>query len=260
MRRVTTYERLHRHVAAWVDREIDRLLILGKPGFGKSSSYKQGLGNRPHHIFGGHLSPLQLYLQLCDDPRRPIVLDDISLLLKQDVFRDMLKALCETGERIVRWNTTSSKLRDRPKEVRCTAPVLIVLNEIPARHPDVVAILDRFDAISFEPTKAEVIGRMIELFPDDGDIIDLLIELPAMPTLRTLVRARNWRNSRHLNMVEELLGERGVPEPVAQLVEIMLEAPESQWCTRYVEATGLTDRTYRRHKYVARQIVECRTP
>lgn len=258
MRHVTTYERFHRHVAAWVDRDIERLLVLGKPGFGKSSAYRLGLGNRPYHLFGGRLTPLSLYMKLCDDPHTPIVLDDISGLLRSDDFRDMLKSLCEAGERVVRWNTSTGKLDGRPREIRCTSPVLIVLNKIPARDPDIAAILDRFDAITFEPTKAEVIKRMIGLFPEDRDIVDLLIELAAMPTLRTLIRARGWRDSRHLNLVEELLDECGVPEPITQLVQIMLDAPEDEWCPRYVEVTGLTDRTYRRHKHVARQIVECR--
>jgi hypothetical protein len=233
MRRITTYERLHRHVAAWADRDIERLLIVGPAGVGKSSAYRLGMGNRRFHLFGGRLTPLQLYLQLCDHPHRPIVLDDISALLRNRDFRDMLKSLCETGERVVRWNTTTSKL-------------------------DVAAILDRFDAISFEPLKAEVIARMIELFPEDRDIIDMLIELPALPTLRTLVKARCWRDSQHLHLVEELLDECGVPEPVATLAEIMLEVPESEWFQRYAQATRLTDRTYRRHKHLARQLVACR--
>ena len=257
MRTVTTYDRLHRHIAAWVDGDLQRLLVCGDPGYGKSSAYRVGLGDRPFHLFGGRLTPFQLYLRLCDDPDLPIVLDDISALLRSDDFRDMLKSLCETGDRVIRWNTTTSKLDGRPQEIRCTSPVLIVLNRLPAHDPDVLAILDRFDAITFAPTKAEVITRMIELFPEDRDIIDLLIELPVLPTLRTLVKARAWRDSPHLNLIEELLDECGVPEPDAQLVQIMLESPENEWCSRFLAATGLTERTYRRHRPLADQIVAC---
>ena len=58
---------------------------------------------------------------------------------------------------------------------------------------------------------------MWEIFPDDGDLIDLLAELPAIPSLRTLVKARKWQKSKHLSLIQELLDECGVPEPVAHL-------------------------------------------
>jgi hypothetical protein len=83
-------------------REMPCLLVLGPPGTGKSFGYRSALGNRPYHVFGGRQTPLQVYLTLHDDPHRPVVLDDISALLRDDQFRDMLKGLCDTGPRVVR--------------------------------------------------------------------------------------------------------------------------------------------------------------
>jgi hypothetical protein len=156
----------------------------------------------------------------------------------------------------VRWGTTTSKLEGRATSFVCTAPVLIVMNKLPHRDPDVLAILDRCDAIFFKPTKREVIARMRAIFPENEDLVDLVAELPAMPSLRTLVKARRWQKSRHLNLIEELLAECCVPAAVAQLAQIMEALPEQDWCDQYIAATGLTDRTYRRHKQLARQLVE----
>ncbi len=258
LRKIDTYERFQRHIAAWADCEIECLLILGRGGTGKTHSYKSALGNRPYHLFGGRQSPLHVYLTLHDAPHLPIVLDDISSLLRDQNFRDMLKGLLEIERRVVRWGTTTAKLERRRSSFTCTSPVLIVMNRMPSRDPDVAAILDRCDAIEFEPTKSEVIAQMRAIFPEDGALIDLLAELPAIPSLRTLVKARKWQKSKHLNLIQELLDECGVPEPVAQLAQIMESLPQSQWCQRYSADTGLTDRTYRRHKVLAVQLVECR--
>ncbi len=259
MRRIETYDRFHRHLAAFVDYEIECLVVVGRAGVGKSYAYKTALGNRQYHRFGGRQTPLQVYKTLYDAPDLPVVLDDISALLKDDNFRDMLKGLCETGQRKVHWGTTTSKLEGRSHSFVYSSQVLIVLNKLPTRDADVSAILDRCDAVEFAPSKAEVIARMRHLFPDEAELIDLLAELPAIPSLRTLIKAGRWRRSKHLDLVEELLAECGVPEPVAQLAQIMKSFSEHEWCQRYVELTGLTDRTYRRHKRLAQQLVDTRT-
>lgn len=258
MRKIITYERLHRHILAWTKLDILRLALFGPPGVGKSYAYKNALGNRRYHLFGGRQSPLQVYNTLYDAPNLPVVLDDISALLKDDHFRDMLKNLLETGERVIRWGTTTRRLEGRHTFFVCTSPVLIVLNRLPKNDPDVEAILDRCDAVWFEPTKVEIIARMRDVFPENSDLIELIAELPAMPSLRTLVHAREWQKSEDLNVVEELLSECGVSNEVSQLVEIMQSFPEGEWCERYVQRTGLTDRTYRRHRRFADQIIECR--
>jgi hypothetical protein len=258
MRLITTYERYHRHVQAWAEREIDCLFVLGKPGTGKSISYKTIMGNRRHHLFSARKSPLQTYCDLYDAPNLPVVFDDISALLTDSNFIDMLKSLCETGRKVIRWGTTTSKLDNRTREFTCTSPVLIVLNRLPQKNPDVMAILDRCDGIQFEPNKREIIERMRVVFPDDGHLIDIMAELPVLPTLRTLVKARQWAQSKNLDLLEELFAECGVPEPVEALLAIMQAHPRADWCSHYQEATGLTDRTYRRHKAIARELLACR--
>lgn len=258
MRKVEKYERLQRIVLAWTKLHILRLALFGPAGVGKSYAYKVALGNHPYHLFTGRQSPLHVYKTLCDAPHLPVVLDDISALLRDDNYTDMLKGLVETGQRVVRWGTTTSKLEGRPMSFVPTGPVLIILNKLPANDPDVEAILDRCDAIRFEPTKPEIIAHMREVFPDNQDLIDVIAELPTVPSLRTLTHALDWQRSDDLNVVEELLSECGVSPEISQLVEIMQTSPEREWCERYMQRTGLTDRTYRRHRRFADQIVECR--
>ena len=58
-------------------------------------------------------------------------------------------------------------------------------------------------------------------------------------------------------LLEELFAECGVPDPVSALAEIMRTHPESDWLARYIEATGLTNRTYRRHGCITRELLAC---
>ena len=261
MRTITTYGRFHRHIRAWAAGEIDPLLVLGPPGNGKTFAYEQALEDTPYHLFRARTTPINVYNELYDDPDKPVVLDDISSLLRDDNFLDLLKSLCESGgDRIVRWRTTTKLLQGRAQSFGCTSRVLIVLNDLPPKRPDVAAVLDRCDAIHFAPTKAEIIAQMRQAFPGDDELVDLIQRLAVLPSLRTLIKARKWCHSNHLDVVEELLSECQVSEEMHMLIQIMTRHPEREWCQRYVEATGMTERTYRRHKHLAAQVVECWTP
>lgn len=259
MHDIFDYARFYAHYRAWNDGEINLLVVIGDAGVGKSCGYRDVLGSRPYHRLGGRQTPLHVYVTLYDAPDLPVVLDDISSLLRDPNFRDMLKSLCDKDPRVLHWGSTTSKLEGRAPTFVCTSPVLIVMNELPPNDPDVKAILDRCDAIRFRPTKAEVIMRMRQLsFSSDGDLIELLNVLPVMPSLRLLDKARRWRASKHLNLVEKLLAECGAKPEVAQLIQIMETFPEREWCQRFIAQTGMTDRTYRRHKQLAEQLLTCR--
>jgi len=258
MKKVSTYERFHRYMLAWLALEIDCLVVRGEPGVGKSWAAQELLKGRPHHWFSARQTPLQVYNRLCDNPDWPAVFDDISALLRDDNFVDMLKNLCEDGVATIRWGSTTSKLGGRPTSFKCASPVLILLNRTPDKNPDVAAVLDRCHNFEFRPSKSQVIAYMREYFPNDGEIIDLLADLAVMPSVRTLIKARQWAASEHLDLHEELLAECGVPDDVLVLIDIMERFPREAWCSRYAQATGKTDRTFRRHKLLAEQVLACR--
>ena len=103
----------------------------------------------------------------------------------------MLKNLCERGPATIRWELSTPKLEGRVTSFKCTSPVLILPNTLPAKNPDLLAVLDRCHNFEFLPTKVQVIAYMREYFPNDGKLIDLMEELAVMTSLRTLMKARD---------------------------------------------------------------------
>lgn len=258
MRRITTYDRLHRHVQAWKMGEIGHLVIMGEPGLGKSWAVKTAIDGQPHHWFSARQSPIEVYCHLHDQPDLMAVFDDVTSLLREDNFVDMLKNLCEDGIKTLRWGTKTEKLEGRARSFECESRVLILLNRLPEKNPDVRAVLDRHHVVLFNPSKTEVIAYMRQHFPEDSHLINLLATLPCFPSVRTLIRARELARSTCLDLHQELLAESGVRDGIAMLIQIMETYPETEWCRRYIDTTGTTDRTYRRDKILADQILECR--
>ena len=120
MRKVDTYDRFHRHIRAWVARRIDCLVVLGKPGIGKSWAARTAVGDRPCHSFSARQTPIEVYNRLYDHPDWPVMFDDVPALLQDHIFVDMLKNLCETGGKTIRWGTTTDRLQGREKSFDCT--------------------------------------------------------------------------------------------------------------------------------------------
>ena len=114
--------------------------------------------------------------------------------------------------------------------------------------------MDRCDVESGDRLHAGE-SRLRQLLRSADDLIE---KAAVLRSLRTVIKARQWEQSMHLDLLEELLSECELPDAVHTPTQIMTHRPEREWCKRYVEETGLTDRSYRRHKEKAAQIVGCR--
>lgn len=257
-RTIDTYERFERNIRAWVDREIGSLVVVGPAGIGKTSSYERALGNLHYTRFGGRVSAIEAYCDLYDHKHLPVVFDDVANLLRDRMAYDILKQLCgQTLHKMVSWKTSTHLLGGRPQQFMTSSNTLIVLNELPGRNADLLAILDRLDVIRFDPTKPEIISKMRQIWPQESIIIDVMAVLPASVTLRTMQKVIRWRDSEHLDWVEELLSECGVSTSIQQLVQIMTESPKNQWCKCYMNSTGRSERSFRRDQKLAAQLVQC---
>jgi hypothetical protein len=255
MRKVDTYERLGNHLQAWHDHEIPFLVVVGRPGTGKSRAYEDLLADESYTLFRGRTSALQIYIMVYDHPSRQIVFDDVGQLLREPTCLELMKSLCDSRlRRIVQWNTTTQLLDGRDKCFVASSPVLVVCNRTLLDNEDMGAILDRGDAIEFDPPKPEVIAKL-KTYADDPEIVALLEAMPVVPSLRTYEKAKAWKKSRHLDLKQELFAECGVGEHVQILTDIITNEPRERQLELYIHRTGRCRRDYFNQLPLARQLV-----
>jgi len=254
MRKIKTYERLQNHVLAWRDRRIQFLVVVGPPGVGKSRVYEDALSNEDYVLFKGRTSAVQIYMTVYDDPDRRVVFDDVGQLLRDSASVELLKSLCDSrSRRVVQWNTATHLLDGRDKEFIATAPVLVVCNRGLADNEDVKAVIDRADAVEFDPPKSEVI-RKLRTYADD-EIVEFLSVMPVIPSLRTYELAKRWKDSRRLDWRQELMDECGVPDHVQALVAIIRTASPDERCSLYMSQTSRSKRDYYNQLPIAMQLL-----
>jgi hypothetical protein len=258
LRVVTHYERLYRLVKSWAEGHTQNLAIIGRGGIGKSHSYeilKMGMT-----IFRGRTSAIKIYETVKDAPDTPIVFDDIQALMKDADCRDLLKQICDRNpSRTVRWKTRAIGAGEN--SFQCTARVMIALNGIPKRDEDIRAILTRFDAIHFEPTKTEILGVMLKMAKDPKDV-EIFASQPIMPNLRTLQLWEGWRSSPYIDPVEELLSMFEVSEDIKQMVTVLETAKKGEYIKAYEKVSGkpheAAKKDWQRKSKTAQQLVDAK--
>jgi hypothetical protein len=176
---------------------------------------------------------MAIYLEILRAPAKPIIFDDVRELLRDSNCLDLMKQLCDSRhKRVIRWRTETPLLKEEERSAVCSSKVLVVLNTAQKSDPDVAAIIDRFDAIEFDPSKEEVIERM-RLFCKDQDDVDMLSALPIDPTLRDLKRYETWKASEHLDEIEEILSVCAIPQRIQWMMDILQNVPRGRWITEF---------------------------
>ena len=255
MRKIETYDRLNGHLQSWYEGIIPFLVVRGKPGLGKSYFYEDLLETDTYHLFKGRTTPIEIFKAVYDEPEKRIVFDDVGSLMKDPTCVELMKSLCDTRkQRKVQWNTATDRLEGREHEFYTSAPVLVMCNDCMVSNPDIQAVIDRADAIEFDPPKAEII-RKLRTYAEDEEIVCLLEEMPVLPSLRTYEKALAWKKSPYLDLKEELLAECGVPQEVQILTEIIHNEPDKKrWCQLYMERTNRQQRDYYNKLSLAMQL------
>jgi hypothetical protein len=133
---VANYHDLDRYLCKFADGSLDIVLLLGKPGIGKTESVKQALGiddsrhGRTLYV-EGHAQPFGLYQELWHHRDSPVVLDDLDRLYANPDCVRILKPLCNMrrAKRISWLSNAVAAVPELPTEFTTTSNVMLIANE-----------------------------------------------------------------------------------------------------------------------------------
>lgn len=224
---VTTYDDLHDYARSFARRHHSLLIVLGKPGLGKSRCVRAALGREPHLYLNAHVTPLALYQALYEHRGTPIVLDDVDSLLENRVSLPILKAACDSEpRRQVRWLSSHPGIGDgadqTPPVFATDSPICLLVNGWALRQRDLAAILDRALSLRFEPSLAEVHRAAWEWF-SDAEVYRFIGRHYALGTrlsFRTYGKAADLKASRPADWPEKTLELMGVDQRTRAMVRI----------------------------------------
>lgn len=165
------YEILKKLINALIQSENQHsLLVIGKPGIGKTSTtlatmeqlgFKEG---ENYLYWNNYITPMEFYnlLQEVNELENPkiLILDDIEETLKSQRILGLLKgALWSVGNRrIVSWLSGTSKIKE--SRIDFKGKIIFILNYLQLQNPFIQAVIDRSFFYEMKLKKCEMIEMM----------------------------------------------------------------------------------------------------
>jgi hypothetical protein len=131
--RLTTTKELRKIARKFASGELERVMIVGPPGQGKTETIKRALGQKGYLCLRGRTTAMSFYEELHDHCDMPVVLDDTAEMLLDTNVQEMLRDLTETTRtRRVSWRTQSKHLEEKgiPKSFVTRSPVCVLANKL----------------------------------------------------------------------------------------------------------------------------------
>ena len=258
---VTDYLNLDRYLGKFAEGSLDLVLLIGKPGIGKTEAVKQALGIDDCSRQGktlyveGHVQPFGLYQGLWRCHNSPVVLDDLDRLYANPDCVRILKPLCNTrrAKRISWLSNAVTAIPELPTEFTTTSNVMLIANEWRSLNGNVRALEDRMIILSFNPTIKEIHRKTAEWF-DEPEIYHFIGSyLPHIPQLsmRYYEKAKRLRNAGFLDWKKSLLQMMLSDRTIAVVAGLQLNpllSNETQRIKQFTAETGLSRATYFRIK------------
>ena len=131
--RVNTAKELREIARKFASGKLQRVMIVGPPGQGKTETIKRALGQKGYLNVRGRTTAISFYEELYDHRDLPVLLDDTAEMLLDINVQEMLRDLTETtATRRVSWRTQSKSLEEKgiQKAFVTRSPVCVLANKL----------------------------------------------------------------------------------------------------------------------------------
>ena len=147
-------------------KDLQLLIIQGEAGTGKTQMIQHTLEGEKCFMQQSHSTPLALFNSLYEHRNELIVLEDLDTFLRSSVAISMMKALCETTKVKKLSYLSTSQLLKAPINFETASSILISCNQLQAKSKNMQALLSRGLYLQFEPTRLELLNKMIQILPN----------------------------------------------------------------------------------------------
>ncbi len=167
---IRTYADLDAEVAAFFKGHYKLLLLIGRPGLGKTEAMKKYLAQKPGlgHLISGKAAPLACYKDCYDFIHRLLIFNDSEVLWKSDNGKTLMRSLTEhQQEKTLQWLSTTKQLGHCPTSFTSHSNAAFVMNRfVGSGDPFYAAILDRGQVLYFDPPPHDIHGYVAAWFHD----------------------------------------------------------------------------------------------
>lgn len=255
---VTTYRDLDRYVEKVADRSLDLLLLLGRPGTGKTERVRRVIevacGESGLYI-EGHAQPFGIYCGLWAHRDQPIVLDDLDKLYSNPECVRLLKPLCESRPtKRVCWLTNATRHDDAPPaSFETRSPVILIANEWRTINANVRALEDRAIIVHFNPVNTAVHQEVADWCEDDVvyEFVGRHLGIVPHVSMRWYAKAQRLRHAGfddwQSSVLQMMCGDKALAAVAALLADPRYES-EKDRVAAFREETGLSRASYFRLK------------
>ena len=249
---VRTYAELRRYATAFAAQSLSFIILLGKPGIGKSHTFRDCVGPSAAWI-DGNASPFGIYCEAYRARNEPIVLDDVDGLYSNKDGVRLLKTMCQSDARkYVGWHSDAPTLKKEgiPKRFETTSPVALIANAWSTANANVRALEDRAHVVVFEPSHEEIHERAAAWYWDQ-EVFDFVADhLQFIDDLSfRLYKLASERKQAGLDWQEFVLSRcfSGTRLVVARLILDDSFALEEDRASAFIATTGQSRATYFNH-------------
>jgi len=222
--KIESYAELDREIKAFDMGGIKLMVILGRPGLGKSYIVNRIVKEKL--TFKGHTTPFRFVQKLYENPDLPVVIDDVLGFLKNRANIGVMLQLCELNEENEIFHDTTRSYEGGifPSPFKSYHEVVVILNSLgQVKDPALKAVLNRGIILEFAPTRDEVLNQLRSF--GERQVVDYMAQFKDV-ALRFDFRLHfiaKKRKEYGLDWKKFLVNEMGMDEKLVKFKELMKE-------------------------------------